>query len=134
MTATVTAPRLSVRPLVRTGLLATLAASVATTGVAAAGRAAGISLDIAGEPIPLGGFAQLTALFSLLGVAVAVVLARRAGAPRATFVRTTVALTVLSLVPDVIADAPWDTRVLLMTTHLVAAVIVVGSVASRLPE
>lgn len=135
MTATVpSVTRTSARPLVRAGLLATVAASVATTVVAAAGRAAGTSLDIAGEPIPLWGFAQLTAIFSLLGVGLAVVLARRAGAPRATFVRTTVALTVLSLVPDVTADAPWDTRVLLMVTHLVAAAIVIPAVASRLPE
>lgn len=135
MTATVpSVTRTSARPLVRAGLLATAAASVATTVIAAAGRAAGISLDIAGEPIPLWGFAQLTAIFSLLGVGLAVVLARRAGAPRATFVRTTVVLTVLSLVPDVTADAPWDTRVLLMVTHLVAAAIVIPAVASRLPE
>ncbi|WP_293773266.1 DUF6069 family protein [Sporichthya sp.] len=61
-------------------------------------------------------------------------LARRAGAPRTTFVRATVALTALSLVPDVLADAAWDTRVLLMLTHLVAAAIVIPALSSRLPE
>ena len=138
MTATVPtavrAPRTSVRPLVRSGLAATVAASVATTVVAAAGHAAGISLDISGEAIPLFGFAQLTAIFSLIGVALAVVLARRAASPRRSFVRTTVGLTVLSLVPDVLADAAWDTRVLLMVTHVVAAALVIPALASRLPE
>ena len=137
MTATVPtdlSTRTSVRPLVRTGLFATVTASVATTVVAAVGHAAGISLDISGEPIPLWGFAQLTAIFSLIGVGLALVLARRAGSPRRTFVRTTVGLTVLSLVPDVIADATTGTIGLLMLTHLVAAAIVIPALASRLPE
>ena len=140
MTATATpttvliAPRTSVRPLVRSGLIATVAASVATTVVAAVGHTAGISLDISGEGIPLWGFAQLTAIFSLIGVGLAVVLARRARSPRRTFVRTTVGLTVLSLVPDVLADATVATIGLLMLTHVVAAAIVIPALASRLPE
>jgi hypothetical protein len=131
---TATAPRTSVRPLVRSGLVATVVASLATTVVAASGRAAGVSLDISGEAIPLFGFPQLTAIFSLVGLGLAVLLARRAGAPRRTFVRTTVVLTALSLVPDAIADAALDTRGLLMLTHLVAAAIVIPTLAARLPE
>jgi hypothetical protein len=136
MTATVltTAPRTSVRPLVRTGVAASAVASAATTVVAAVGHAAGISLDIAGEPIPLFAFPQLTAIFSLVGLVLAVVLTRRAGAPRRTFVRTTVVLTALSLVPDAIADAAVETKGLLMLTHLVAAAIVIPAISSRLPE
>src|SRR5690242_8001507 len=105
MTATVltsATTRTSVRPLVRAGLVATVAASLATTVVAAGGHAAGISLDISGEAIPMFGFPQLTAIFSLIGLGLAVVLIRRAGSPRRTFVRTTVALTAVSLVPDVL--------------------------------
>lgn len=138
MTATATTalitPRTSVRPLVRAGLVATVAASVATTVVAAVGHAAGISLDISGEAIPLGGFAQLTAIFSLVGLGLAVVLARRAGSPRRVFVRTTVGLTVLSLVPDLLVDVTAATMGLLMLTHVVAAGIVIPVLASRLPE
>lgn len=136
MTATIVAaaPRTSVRPLVRTGLVATVAASAATTVVAAVGHAAGISLNIGDEAIPLFGFPQLTAIFSLIGLALAVVLARRAGAPRRTFVRTTVTLTALSLVPDALADAAVGTKALLMLTHLVAAAIVIPAISSRLPE
>ena len=133
-TALTAAPRTSVRPLVRTGLLATVLASVATTVVAAGGHAAGVSLDISGEAIPLFGFPQLTAIFSLVGLALAVVLTRRARAPRRTFVRTTVTLTALSLVPDAIADAAVDTKGLLMLTHLVAAAIVIPAIASRLAD
>ena len=92
----------------------------------------GISLDIAGAPIPVPGFATLTAVFSLVGVVLAVVLTRTVRRPRTVFVRTTVVLTALSLVPDVIVDAAPTTKALLMLTHLVAAAIVIPMVARRL--
>lgn len=132
-TAIATAPRTSTTgSLVLAGLGATAAASVATPVVAAAGHAAGISLDIGGAPIPVLGFATLTAFFSAVGVLLAVVLSRLARHPRSVFVRTTVVLTALSLVPDVIVDAAVPTKALLMLTHLVAAAIVVPAVARRL--
>jgi hypothetical protein len=43
-----------------------------------------------------------------------------------------VALTALSLVPDVLADADTSTKAVLMVTHLVAAAIVIPAVARRL--
>ena len=52
--------------------------------------------------------------------------------PRTAFVRTTVALTALSLVPDLTADATSATKVTLMLTHLVAAAIVIPRLAHRL--
>src|SRR5204862_389173 len=79
--------------LVGTGALATALACVATPTVAAAGSATGISLDVGGAPIPVLGFATLTAFFSLIGVILAVAMARVARRPRSTFVRTTVLLT-----------------------------------------
>lgn len=118
--------------VVRTGLAAAATAAAATTAVAAAGNAAGISLDVGGEPIPLFGFTQLTAVGALIGLVLAVVLARRARHPRTTFTRTTVALTALSLVPDLIVAADPATKALLMLTHLVAAAIVVPAIARRL--
>jgi hypothetical protein len=136
MTATRTAVpsrTATTRPLVATGAVALALASGATATVAAAGHAAGISLNVGGAPIPVTGFAVLTAVFSLVGLVLAVVLARVARHPRAAFVRTTVVLTALSLVPDVIADATPGTKMLLMLTHLVAAAIVIPAVARRLP-
>jgi peptidoglycan/LPS O-acetylase OafA/YrhL len=136
MTATVTTTatnRRGTASIVGAGLAATAVAALATSTVAAVGSAASISLDVSGAPIPVSGFAVLTVVFSLVGVVLAAVLARRARRPRSTFVRTTVVLTALSLVPDVVADATTDTRVLLMVTHLVAAAIVVPAVARRLP-
>ncbi len=120
-------------PVVTAGVAATVIASLATSTIAAVGHAAGVSLDMGGEPIPVSGFAMLTAVFSLIGVALAAVLARRARHAQRTFVRTTVVLTALSLVPDAIADAAAQTKILLMLTHLVAAAMVVPALARRLP-
>ena len=131
-TGSETRSRRRTAPVWRAGLAATVVASVATTAVAYAGNAAGISLDIQGEAIPVLSFAQLTAFFSLIGVVLAAALARWARKPRTTFVRTTVALTVLSLVPDVLAPADTSTKILLMVTHLVAAAIVIPALARRL--
>jgi Family of unknown function (DUF6069) len=118
--------------LTLTGLAATVVAGVATMAVAAAGSAAGVSLDVNGAPIPVAGFGTLTALFSVVGLVLAAVLHRFARTPRRTFVRTTVALTALSLVPDVVVSAAPTTKALLMITHLVAAAIVIPAVARRL--
>ncbi|MEW2146698.1 DUF6069 family protein [Micromonospora vinacea] len=135
MTATANTTHAStstVGAVIRTGVAATAAASAATMAVAAGGQLAGISLELAGAPIPVTGFGVLTAVFSLIGVVIAALLARFARRPRHTFVRTTVVLTVLSVVPDVIADAGPATKALLMLTHLVAAAIVIPAVARRL--
>lgn len=135
MTTTVNTTRATtstIGALIRTGGIAAVAASAVTMAVAAAGHAAGISLDMSGAPIPIAGFGVLTAAFSLIGVVIAALLSRFARRPRRTFVRTTVVLTVLSLVPDGIADAGVATKALLMLTHLVAAAIVIPAVARRL--
>lgn len=133
-TLTSTVSTTSTRSLLRAGALAGLAASVATVAVAGVTHAAGVSLDVSGEPIPLDGFAILTAACTLLGVLLAVVLAKWAAHARATFVTVTGALVVLSFVPDVLADAAVSTKALLIATHLVAAAIVIPALAARLPE
>jgi uncharacterized membrane protein len=118
--------------LLRGGAIAVVVAAAATTAVAAAAQAVGISLAISGAAIPPPGFATLTVIFSVLGLLIAVGLRRFARNPRTTWIRTTVALTALSLVPDAIADADSATKAVLMLTHLVAAAVVVPAVARRL--
>ena len=133
-TTTATAPlgAPTVGSLLLTGSVATAAAAVTTALAAATGAAAGVSLDVSGAPIPVSGFAVLTVIFSLLGLVVAVLLRRVARRPRTAWVRTCLALTALSLVPDVLADAALPTTMLLMLTHLLAAAIVIPAVARRL--
>jgi hypothetical protein len=133
MSATYTAARpAGIAPVVGHGTLATLIACAATPIAAAAGQAIGISLDVGGAPIPFLGFSTLTAFFSLIGVVLATVLSKVARHPRTAFVRTTVVLTALSFVPDVLAPAATATKAVLMLTHVVAAAIVIPAVARKL--
>ncbi|WP_206065049.1 DUF6069 family protein [Nocardioides sp. JQ2195] len=116
------------------GVAAAVVASVATTVLAAIASSAGVSFaaEAGGESIPLAGFAQLTLVFSLVGVAMAAVLARKARRPRTTFVRTAVALTVLSFVPDLTFGFDAGSAATLIALHVVAATIVVPTLARRL--
>jgi hypothetical protein len=108
-------------------------ASVATTVLAAIASAAGVSFaDSTGASIPIAGFAQLTLVFSLVGVGIAAVMARKARRPRATFVRTAVALTALSFVPDLTFGFDAGSAATLIALHTVAAAIVVPTLARRL--
>ena len=133
--ATATTPATTtVRPsLWKPGLLAGLVAAVATTTVVVVARAADVPVAVQGEQIPLAGFAQLTLVATILGIVIARVLSTRARHPRRTFVMATVALTAVSLVPDVLADATTASRLVLGLTHLVAAAIVIPTLAKRLP-
>jgi len=129
MSVLTTAPT---KPLITGGLTAAAVAAVATATIAAAGEFAGISLGVNGTAIPVSGFAVLTVICSVVGLVVALMLARSARRPRTAFVRATIVLTALSLVPDVLADASAATKVLLTLTHLVAAAIVIPAIARRL--
>ena len=74
----------------RHGLAASVTAAAATTALGALGYADGISFatEPGGAGIPVAGFAQLTLIFSLIGVAMASVMARKARRPHRTFVPT----------------------------------------------
>ena len=127
-------PATSTRAVCRTGAVAGLAASVATSAFAAGAHALDVSLEVGGKAIPVLGFGQLTFVFSLIGALIAVVLSHRASRPRHTFVITTLLLTALSTVPDVLADAQTATRLTLTLTHVIAAAIVIPAISSRLTD
>ena len=120
------------RSLWRPALVAGTVAAAATTAIAAVAHAAGVSFEAGGNPIPLIGFAQMTFVGALLGLVIAW-LCRRATHPRAMFVRITVALTALSLVPDVTMSFDAASRTVLVLIHVAAAAIVVPVLARRLP-
>jgi Family of unknown function (DUF6069) len=115
----------------KAGVVSGLVSAVATTVTAAVARAADVPLAVKGEAIPIAGFAQLTFVGAMLGLVLAKVLSRRAANPRRTFIRTTV---LFSIVPDFLAEATTASRVVLAATHLIAAVIIVPSIASRLAD
>ena len=127
------APTAERRPVWKHGVAAAAVAAVATTVLAAVASAAGVSFaDSTGESIPVFAFPQLTLIFSLVGVGIAAVLARKARRPRSTFVRTAVALTVLSYVPDLTFGFDAGSAAALISLHTVAAAIVVPTLARRL--
>ncbi len=134
-TFTTPAPVAERQPVWKHGVAAAGVATVATTVLAAVASTAGVSFaDAHGESIPLFAFAQLTLVFSLIGVGIAATLARRARRPRSTFVRTTVALTALSYVPDLIVGFDAASTATLIALHTVAAAIVVPTLAGRLAD
>ena len=115
------------------GLWSVAAAAVATTVIAAIASGAGVSFATgSGSEIPTSGFTTLTVLFSLLGVGLATALQRRASRPRRTFLRATLALLVLSFVPDLASGFTADATFILILAHVAAAAIVIPALAARL--
>jgi hypothetical protein len=138
MSTTVTA-----EPIVRTttegrygraGLAAGVLAGAANTAVAAIADAAGVSLAVPhdGDSIPLIGFAQITVIAALVGVAIAFAARRCSDRPARLFTRVAVGLTALSMVPPFLVGAKLETSALLVITHLIPAVVVIPAIARRL--
>jgi Family of unknown function (DUF6069) len=119
-------------PVWRVGALASITAAVATVVWALFAKAIDIPLEVDGEEIPVLGFGFLTLLWAVVGTALAIALARWAKHPARIFVVTTVALTMLSFVPVVTADADTATQVALALSHVLAAAIVIPSLGFRL--
>ena len=119
---------------VRAGVAAGLVAAALNMVVVALADAGDVSLtvDDSGRPIPLVGFAQVTLVCALIGIAIAAVLRRLSARPVTWFTRITVALTTVSLILPMLVDAEAATRVLLIATHLIAAAIIIPVIAKRL--
>ena len=122
------------RGLAATGLMATLAAVVATTLAAAFARAVGVDFAISdgGESIPVSGIAFVTGFFSFVGVVMAAALLRWSARPAERFVWTAVSLTAISLVPPFLAGANAATTSALVGLHLVAATVMIPTLTRSL--
>ncbi|MGW5261884.1 DUF6069 family protein [Microbispora sp. NPDC004025] len=122
------------RGLAGTGLVAALAAMAATTLAAVLARAVGVDFAIpdGGETIPLPGFAVVTGFFSVVGIVIAVALLRWSARPAERFVWTAVSLTAISLVPPFLAGANTATVIALLGLHLVAATVMIVTLARSL--
>jgi hypothetical protein len=122
------------RGLAVTGFIATLAAMVATTLAAALARAVGVDFEVpdGGETIPLSGFAVVTGFFSVVGIVIAAALLRWSTRPAMRFVMTAVSLTAISLVPPLLSGANTATTTALLGLHLVAATVMIPTLARSL--
>jgi hypothetical protein len=120
--------------LVVTGLIATLAAMVATTLAAALARAVGVEFEVSnsGETIPLSGIAVVTGFFSVVGTAIAAALLRWSSRPAERFVWTAVSLTAISSVPPLLSEADTATTIALFGLHLIAAAVMIPALTRSL--
>jgi hypothetical protein len=120
--------------LAATGSIATLAAMLATTIAAALARSGGVDFEVpaGGQAIPLPGIAVVTGFFSLVGVAIAVALLRWSAHPAGRFLWTAGSLTAISLVPPLISGATAATTTALVGLHLVAATVMIPTLAHSL--
>jgi len=107
------------------GLATGVVAAMAVTVIAAAFRAAGATLSLVDGELPMLSFAQMVLLSTVAGI----VIARHTS--RTTFYRVTVALTVLSCVPDLAWGAGAVDKAGLVLTHVVAAAIIIPRLARR---
>jgi hypothetical protein len=126
------------RPLWLIGTIAGLVAAIANVSIAAAARGLDVSLkgtvpgSHGAESIPLSAFATLTLVGAVAGILLAAASSRWAKHPRRRFVGLAVLGTVVSFVPDAMSAADTATMLTLWVTHIVAAAIIVSSLAARL--
>ncbi|MGW4873023.1 DUF6069 family protein [Streptomyces chartreusis] len=122
------------RGLAGTGVIAALAATVATTLAAALAQAAGVDFRIpdGGETIPLSGFAVVTGFFAVMGIVIAAALLRWSAHPAKRFVWTALSLTAISLIPPVLSGANTATITALLALHLVPATVMIPALARSL--
>ena len=127
-TTTVETSATTRRPLLRAGVRYGVTAAAATTAIAAVASAAGVSFETApDEAIPLLGFAQLTLVFTFVGVGIAKLVK---DAHRFTVVA--LVLLALSVVPDLTFGFDAASAATLIVTHLTAAAIVIPGLRNRL--
>src|SRR4029453_5587504 len=116
------------------GVGAPLAATATTTLAAALARAAGVDFEIpdGGETIPLPGFAVVPGFFSVVGIVIAAALLRWSARPAERFVQTAVTLTAISLAPPLLSGANTATTTALIGLHLIAATVMIPTLARSL--
>jgi L-alanine-DL-glutamate epimerase-like enolase superfamily enzyme len=130
MTAsTVQAARPGMWLLVRRGAVAGAIAAVVTTATAAIARSADVPLEVDGAAIPVAAFAMWT----VIGAALGVVLARLLG-DRRRFVMVTLAATGLSLIPPIALPDDVATKAVLVAAHLLAAGIIIPTLSQPLAQ
>ncbi|MDR7309518.1 hypothetical protein J2S40_000576 [Nocardioides luteus] len=129
-------------PVWLVSITAVVAGALVTGVYEAAARAVGVPFDVAlagtgVEPaaIPATGLAWAVAQLGVIGVVIAVCLARFAKRPRSTWQGTAWTLTALSCVPSLTAVTDsYATNIMLVVSHLVAAAVIVPTIAARLAE
>ena len=122
-------------PLRRATLIAAVSGAAAATAFAAVVHAAGVSLALrGGGVIPLAGFAQLAFVAIIVGGLLAATLNRRSSQPRRQFVGIAAVLTLVSCVAPLALAADVASKVALVGTHLLVAVIATSLIVRQVRD
>ncbi|HEX2039722.1 MAG TPA: DUF6069 family protein [Acidimicrobiales bacterium] len=120
------------RSTARTAVIAGAVAAVATTVIGIIAKATDVPLVVSALKVQVPAFAVFTLVGAAIGGLLATQLQKRAAQPRRAFLVTTIALTALSFVPDLAADATTATKLTLVGAHIVAAAVIIPALAGRL--
>jgi hypothetical protein len=132
---------LATKPVWLVGVAATVAAAVVTMVIAAIAKAADVPLAVASssgdapEAIPTAGVVPVVLVAGAIGIGLALAFNRWAKRPARTFVVVSAVLTVVSFITPTSAfayNATTATRLVLETLHVVAAAIIIPTIAYRL--
>jgi Family of unknown function (DUF6069) len=128
---------LATKAAVRTGGLAIIIAAVANSVVGIGADAAGVAMEVKGfgskirESIPFFAYFVSTALGGAVGILL-MLLMKKVGIKKKTFLIVTGVLTLLSLISPLTANASIGTKVVLEVLHIIAAVIIIPALAKGL--
>jgi peptidoglycan/LPS O-acetylase OafA/YrhL len=118
----------STRRLVQVGAIVGVVAAVCNAIVVAIASAADVSLKVDGKAIPVVAFPMWTFIGAVLGVLLARVLR-----DRQRFVIVTTVATALTLIPAIATPDDTATKLVLVGTHVLAAVLIIPALARELP-
>jgi hypothetical protein len=118
----------STRRLVQVGAIVGVVAAVCNAIVVAIASAADVSLKVDGKAIPVVAFPMWTFIGAVLGVVLARVLR-----DRQRFVIVTTVATALTLIPAIATPDDTATKLVLVGTHVLAAVLIIPALARELP-
>ncbi len=110
--------------VLKLGGAAVVAAAAANVVLGLIAKGIDVPLLVRGDAVPIPAFAISTIVSGTIGVVMAWIFAKK-GIPARTFLVISVALTVLSMVGPLGADASTATKVVLALGHVVAAVIII---------
>ena len=122
------------------GAVAGVVSSVLVIVLVAIAEGAGVPMEVAEnstaqpEQIPLLGYAMVILGATLIGLLLASAFARWAGRPRLAFVITALVLTAVSFTFPATTTATTATKVVLEITHVVAAALIITTIAVHLPS
>lgn len=138
--AATTPRRTGSRGMWAVGTVAGVVSSLVVIALVAIAEGAGVPMAVAEnsskqpEQIPLLGYGMVILGSTLVGLLLATAFARWAGRPRRAFVIAALVLTAVSFAFPATTTATTATKVMLETTHVIPAALIIAAIAAHLPS